>query len=125
MNWKKIWYSARIAFRPHYWLRITDTSKEWDDELWDLLEQNPIYLFDSFHAVVGDKTIWIANFPYGAGTTSAGGVKIGPRRRTVLLLAESLKKAPMLRVINSPYDFWGTFKKYNVQLPRKLCKDKT
>jgi hypothetical protein len=69
MNWKRFGYQCFAVLNPNCWLRGGKTDCEWDEGLWQAIDQGRVSHVGEFHAIVGGVLVWIENCPYASGTT--------------------------------------------------------
>jgi hypothetical protein len=85
-----------FIFNPKWWILNYSFDKSWDKELNELLDkQFKLKNGDSEHlvppfrytAILGNRKIWIANFPFAYGLTYESGIMPGrPSRYTIYRL---------------------------------------
>lgn len=111
---KRFLYKVWVVFRPSHWLKLGDIDPEWDNRLWDLLENEPIKFVGKYEALIGDTPVWIANHPYASGTSKAslhgddslashrGVDELNCSRATALLLGRKLKHGRITALLYHP-----------------------
>lgn len=96
LRWK---YRLKVMIKPSAWIRIHKTDEEWDNWLWEQLQDfNNIQCIGEHHAIVSGYVVWISNYPYGSGVPSNSHYNVserstGCRRSTAIFLQEQLIKA--------------------------------
>jgi len=88
--------NIQFLFKPNYWLMNYSYSKEWNKKLNDMMDK--YYFSDTsiYAAYLGDKYIWVGNYPYASFTGSIYGYTYRPSRLTIkrarkhLLISEKL-----------------------------------
>lgn len=70
---QKVMLRIRVAFKPSYWVMINKYSKPLDEKVNAYLDAGEEFFpevnrFSStiYKAMLGDLTLWITNYPYGA-----------------------------------------------------------
>jgi hypothetical protein len=101
---KRTRYKIASIFLPSYWVRINRTDPDWDLELWELLENQPITFVGRYNALVGDKIVWIENHPYASGSLINQSTSFGEHcgRATSMLLNEKLKQGRIMSALIYP-----------------------
>ena len=106
-----------VAINPDRWYRQGKYDKNWDQELWDHIENGRIEFVGGYEAVIaGGKKVWIENVPYANGQerfddADKPGFGRQCSRTTALLLEESCKKRLLFQKITGPHH---AFKDYGV-----------
>lgn len=104
IDWKRKWYSLRAIVNRHCWCGPSNVNKKWDDELWELLNNNPIELIGSHKLYIGGKFVWTQNHPYASGSlctiirssansTAILDLGVHCSRGTSLLLGDKLRES--------------------------------
>ena len=58
--------SLWVLINPKYWIMNYPYSEEWDIELNRLMDEHTFIIVDRFTAKLGDRLIWITNYPYAS-----------------------------------------------------------
>jgi len=83
----------RIIFTPSCWIRNRRTNRKWDRKILELLEDGDITCIGDYTARLGDKLVWIENYPYEFGY-EAYTINTGmPSRSTVFKLKDAISRA--------------------------------
>lgn len=97
MRWvSKFLKNLRFIFKPMFWFMDYRYSKEWDVELNILLDNHRFRWIKEYTAILGDKEIWIDNYPYGSFTKEEGGVFYRPSRLTIMRAKRLLDRDKIL-----------------------------
>ena len=60
--------SLKFLFKPKYWMMNNPYSKEWDQQLNQLMEEHHFTDIGACTAQLGEHLIWISNYPYSTFT---------------------------------------------------------
>ena len=65
-KFKRFILNLQFIFKPRYWIMSHEYNSEWDKKLNYLLDNHIFHSStdDGFTAKLGDKTLWVANYPY-------------------------------------------------------------
>jgi len=92
----KLIINIRILLTPLYWLLNYPYDKKWDKELNELLKKHKIEIYDGFTIKLGDKSIWVRNYPYAYGILYDNGLKTNrPSRLTIFKLNKMVNLAKL------------------------------
>ena len=97
--------NLQFIFKPHYWIMTQPYSRKWDYIFNSMLDE---YKFETsrdggYTAKLGDKLIWVSNYPYDTFTPYNRGingekVEFRASRLTILKARKKYKKE------TDPYD---------------------
>lgn len=83
-NSKKIKSWFRVLFTPSCWMQNESYSKEWEEELKELMDKHKFSSIGTHTAKLGEQEIWVANHPYSSFTPYPKHVGVRPSRATIL-----------------------------------------
>jgi hypothetical protein len=81
---KSRWWSWLVLFKLDCWSQFHRYNARWDRELTELLRAQRFYEVTRFTAKIGDRTVWVENFPYSCFYPYDYGLRLRPRRSTIL-----------------------------------------
>lgn len=86
-----VWYILPFNYLHHQCNHLVDL--EWDTELNQLMDEHKFTPIDKYTAQIGDKTVWISNFPYSSLCEyNYGCSKKYPKMSTILRAGWKLRK---------------------------------
>lgn len=76
--------SLKFIFKPLYWFLSYKYSREWDEKLSQLIEDN--YCFEEithYTAKINGITVWVSNHPYASFYIYNPEIRVRPSRLTI------------------------------------------
>ena len=122
MNYLKLKYKLKAIFTPMCWTRLYPYNEEWDNWLWNSLEQGTEIVVGNCSSKVNGIELWHANYPYASGHSyeihhiNANNSK-QCSRATALFLNDELKSAYMIQRLKGPYNRFEFREKYGIGFP--------
>ena len=120
MNYLKLKYKLKAIFTPMCWTRLYPYNEEWDNWLWNSLEQGTEIVVGNCSSKVNGIELWHANYPYASGHSYEepdDKASAQCSRATALFLNDELKTAYMIQRLKGPYDRFEFRKKYGIGFP--------
>lgn len=94
---KDLLISLWVLINPNYWLMNYSYSKDWDNELNRLMNEHTFINIDEFTAKLGDRIIWITNYPFASFREYIGMYSTKrPSKKTIYKAMKKLKRDKLI-----------------------------
>ncbi len=109
-------YKLKVILTPLCWCRSGIIDPQWDQYLWDSIEDGKIEFVGMFQSLINNCKVWTENYPYASGTTIIDGKMLWCSRATALYLHDQLSEAFIFQKLKGPHDELEIFSKHGIHI---------